>query len=271
MNFLQSILYGIVSGLSEFLPVSSQAHERLLRHLFGFDYRDPALDLFIDIAVLLAVITSCRTFIQHARREHRRINTRSARKATRRSQELRLIKHASIPMILGLLCTPFISHTYDSLLLVGLGLLLNSVSLLIPCYTLQGNKTARSMSLVDSLLIGFGGAFSVFPGISRIGAMVSVAIMRGANRQHGLNWAFLLSIPAFAVLIALDVFAIFTQSFSFSFIQLFYSLLSAASAYVTAYYAIVLMRHLTVKNTYSIFAYYTFGVALFAYVLYLIV
>lgn len=271
MNLLQSILWGIVSGLTEFLPVSSQAHQKILGYLFGTNSPSPIFSLLIDTAVLLAIISACRAFIQHARREHKRINTRSARKATRRSQDIRLVKNASIPLILGLLCIPFLSDMYNNLLLLGLGLILNGAILLFSCYMLQGNKTARTMSLVDSLLIGFGGALSVFPGISGVGGMVSVATMRGANRQHALNWALLLCIPAFAMFIALDVFAIFTHPLSVNFVQLLYWLLSAVSAYFAAYYAIVLMRHLTVKLGYSVFSYYSFGAALFVYILYLII
>ena len=64
MSFIQSIIYGFVSGLTEFLPVSSGGHETLLRELFGISQGAPVLDVLIHIAIILAIIYNCRAYLR---------------------------------------------------------------------------------------------------------------------------------------------------------------------------------------------------------------
>jgi hypothetical protein len=74
---------------------------------------------------------------------------------------------------------------------------------------LQGNKDAKSMSSIDSILIGAVGGLSVFGGISRIGCTSSVAVARGADRQQAIKWSLLLSVFALASLCCLDLYQLF--------------------------------------------------------------
>ena len=55
MRFLESLIYGFLSGLAEFLPVSAQAHEALVMQLFGRTQREPLRDLFVHIALIVAL------------------------------------------------------------------------------------------------------------------------------------------------------------------------------------------------------------------------
>ena len=56
MDLLQSLLYGLLSGVSEFMPISSFGHQAMLRRLFGASYWDPAMDLFVHMALCLAAL-----------------------------------------------------------------------------------------------------------------------------------------------------------------------------------------------------------------------
>ena len=55
MKFLESLFYGFVSGLAEFLPISSSAHQSIINTLFGASYIDPVRNLFVHIAILIAL------------------------------------------------------------------------------------------------------------------------------------------------------------------------------------------------------------------------
>ena len=68
MSWFESIIFGLFSGLTEFLPVSSSAHQQIMMHLFGVDVRDPVRDFFIHIAMLVAVVTSCKSFFDIIKR-----------------------------------------------------------------------------------------------------------------------------------------------------------------------------------------------------------
>ena len=72
MNWLQNILYGFVSGLTEFLPISSEAHKVLLRRIFGISESSTIQDVLIHVAMLFAILTCCRALIAHLGREQRK-------------------------------------------------------------------------------------------------------------------------------------------------------------------------------------------------------
>ena len=58
MNFFECIIYGVVSGLTEIFPVSSQANQMVMRHLFGVPQKEPIRDLLVHIAIVLAIIAA---------------------------------------------------------------------------------------------------------------------------------------------------------------------------------------------------------------------
>ena len=128
------------------------------------------------------------------------------------------------------------------------------------------------MSLLDSFLIGIAGSFSAFPGISRIGSTALAASARGADRQNTLNWALLLSIPALITHMGLDVFSMVANINAVNFWSSFFSyILAAAGTYIGGYFGILLMKFLTVRTGFSGFSYYSWGAALFTFILYLTV
>ena len=271
MNWLEGLLYGIVSGLSDFLPISSTAHQILLINLFGMDTRDPVCDLFVHIALLLAIYAEYRSSMIYIYRLNRMQRGPRHRNASDMYFDVRLIKNAAIPLIIGLFLYPFTYKIGQNLMLLSLFLILNGIILFLPSRLVNGNKDARLMTLLDSILIGLGGAMSVFPGVSRVGTMTSVAIMRSADKQHAMKWAYLLSVPAIVFLAAFDITQIFTQSAVSSWLRVPAYLLSAIGAYFGGCISIRLMRFLTRHAGFATFSYYSWGAAFFSFILYLLV
>ena len=271
MNWLEGLFYGLVSGLSDFLPISSIAHQTLLIRLFGLDGRDYLCDLLVHIALLLAIYTEYKSTIVYIYREKTLRGSRKYRTGSNVHFDVRLVKHAAVPLIIGLFLYPFTHKTEQNLLFLSLFLILNGLILFLPSRILNGNKDARSMTLLDSTCIGLGGVLSVFPGVSRIGTMTSVGIMRGADKQKSMNWAFLLSIPALLFLGAFDIMQIFTQGVGLRWISVLSYLLAAIGAYLGGYISIRLMKYLTIRVGFATFAYYSWGAALFSFILYLLV
>lgn len=263
MNWLQSIIYGFVSGLTEFIPVSSRAHQAIMLKLFGQTGTNPIMDILIHLAVLIAVYFSFNN-IHNLTPGSRSAHTASA------SLDKRFVKSATIPMLIGILLLTYLMKANQSLLLVSLFALLNGIILFIPNRMLRGNKDARSMSTLDSLLAGLAAALSAFPGISRVGTVSSFACARGAHRHHALNWAISLSIPALCVWLLIDIFHLFTAFQTVSFLAVIYYLLAAIGAYAGTYFGIRFIRMMTVRINFTAFAYYSWGAALFAFILYLI-
>ena len=274
VSFIESLIYGFVSGLAEFVPVSSHAHQALLLRLFGLANREPARDVFVHIAVLLALLTSCRAMFSHMLREQRLANSsRRRNRGDRRSaMDLRIVRTAAVPLLLGMLCYFVTKKVEQNFAVLAVTLVVNGVFLLIPEYTRHGNKDGRFMSGWDGILLGAAGAFSAIPGISRIGMMDFYTTLRGVDRKHALNWALLLSVPAVALMILFDLVNLFTLPLgTVTFLTFLFYLVSAVAAYFGGYCSILLVRYLSVHTGYAGFAYYSLGAAMFSFVLYLIV
>lgn len=275
MDFLQCIIYGLISGLAEFLPVSSGGHQAVLMKLFGLSGVSAVGTLFIHVGCLLAGLFCCRPVLSRLSREitiaSRPVRGRRNRDA-RTLYELRLLKTALIPMLIGLLPYIFTMKLSGNLLILAVFMIINGIIILVPEYMAHGNKTAKHMTVLENTGIGIAAALSCIPGISRIGAVCSFGLYRGADRQHTLNWALVLSIPALLLMILFDLIGILAGGFSGLSLGLFIGYLFAGiMAFVGAYFGILLIRFLTVRTGYSAFAYYCWGAAMFALILYLTV
>lgn len=276
MSLIASIIYGFVSGLAEIFPVSSQANQMVMRQLFGAAQKEPIRDLLVHIAVLAAIMLSCRGLFTRIRREqvlaHRMRRNPSQVHALKGVYDMRLVRSAVPIMVIGLFAMLFFSGFYQKRALFSFMLLLNGAITLIPIYMHQGNKDARVMTGLDGILIGISAALSAVPGISRNGAIMSMTLIRGAHKENGVTWAMLLSVPAMIVLILIDLISIFTVGISGVTIAVVGGyILSMVSAFIGAFLAVPLVRMLVRNGDYSGFAFYDFGLALLTFMLYLIV
>lgn len=275
MRFYASILYGFISGLTEIFPVSSQANQMVMRQLFGTAQKEPIRDLLVHIAILAAVLLSCRGMFAKIRREqilaHRMRRNPSQVRALKGVYDMRLVRTAAPIMLLGMLANLLFGNLYDNRPLFSLILVLNGIITLLPTYLHQGNKDARSMTSMDGMLVGLAAALSAVPGISRNGAIMFVTLVRGADKQNGVIWALMLTVPAMGMLMLLDVISMFTVGIgAVTLASLGGYLFSMLFAFAGAYVAISTVRMLITRSDYSGFAYYDFGLALLTFVLYLI-
>ncbi len=276
MSLLKSLLYGLILGVAEFLPISSQGHQVLMTFVFGEEIAAPFRNLLVHLACLAAVTVSCYPYLTRLYREQlltQRLR-RSRRKGLDRrgTYDIRLLKTAAVPLALGLLITPVIGNVDFDLLLIAGFFALNGLILILQDHMSHGNKTSRQMTGFDGVLMGISGVLSVLPGFSRVGMMLSAAIARGADRPNAVNWVFVLSVPALIALIILDIISVIAFGFGISsFTALLGCVLSAITAFAGAYGAIILMRFLTEKAGYSVFAYYSWGGAILVLILYLTV
>lgn len=275
MNFFESIIYGIVSGLTEIFPVSAQANQMVLRQLFGVPQKEPIRDLLIHMAVFAAILLSCRGMFSKIRREqviaHRMRRNPSQIRTLKGVYDMRLVRTAAPIMLVGMLGNLLFKDIYQNRPLFSLLLLINGALILIPTYMHQGNRDARTMTGLDGMLIGFAAALSAIPGISRNGAIMFMALVREADKNNGVIWALILSVPAMIILAFLDIIAMFTVGIgTITVIILIGYLLSMVFAFAGAYIGVTLIRLLIKRSDYSFFAYYDFGLALLSFVLFLI-
>lgn len=274
ISWLEILLYGIVSGLTEFLPVSAQAHQTILLNIFGLEISHPLMDLFVHGGMLLAVFVSSGSMIRRVYLEYKVSKLhRRRRKRAPNSQavlDMRFVKMAVIPLLLSFL---FYQKTgqWSSKLPILIGTLVaNGIILYFPMHLSRANKDSRNMSSLDGVLFGIGSALSVIPGISRIGAGTSIAVARGAEPQHTFRWSILLSIPALAGILFFDVLHLFSVGFNGTngaFVMK--CAIAGICAFCGGYLSISLIKSFLKRNDFTSFSYYCWGAALFAFILYL--
>lgn len=276
MNWFQSLVFGLFSGLSDVLPVSSQAHKAIMLKIFGVNEEAPLLRLLIHIAILAALYYSCGNHILRISRQLRlsRIPKKKRKRPldVRTLMEFKLLRMMILPVLVSLLAYNHTSEWGTKLNLIAVFLLVNGVILYLPSLLPTGNKDSRSMSALEGILIGLGGAASVVPGISSVAGATSVASACGAERTFALNLTYLMHMVLTIGLIAFDLAAVFAAGLgSLSFTVLLTYIVAAAAAFIGAHFGIRAMRMMAVNIGYSIFALYSFGAALISFVLYLMV
>lgn len=274
MNFLESIFYGIASGFSEFLPVSSLGHQQLLKTFFGVLSPEPLRDMMIHIAYLAAVLVGCGTYIDKLRQEHS-LSSREKRRRfggrDRRSQfDLMLLKSTAILMTVAMAIFRIVFSSSLSLNWLAFSFLLSGIVIFIPEYLPHGNKDSRKMSGFDSFLLAVSCALCVIPGFSRVGCSLSASVSRGADKLKAYNWILILTIPAVIIFLIFDVITVFQVGFgAVTFAGFLGYIVSGILAFVSSMAGIYFMRFILVRADFSAFAFYNWGAALLTFLLHL--
>ncbi len=181
---LAAILLALLQALTEFLPISSSAHLFLTEKLFHLSF-DLSFDVFIHFGSALALI------VYFASRWKSLIQERPLR-----SSLLAKISVALIPaIILGLILEKTQPPFWRTIGLAVSNLIFFALILLWADQR-QGNKTASQLTLGEALLIGLGQALALFPGVSRSGITISIALFLGLKRKEAAEFSFLLATPA---------------------------------------------------------------------------
>ncbi|MBO5129712.1 MAG: undecaprenyl-diphosphate phosphatase [Oscillospiraceae bacterium] len=274
LNFFQSLLYGLIAGLSDILPVSAQAHKLILLKVFGTDSEPPVLRLLIHMAILGALYYCCQAQIKRLIRQQKlaRIpKKRRKRPVDMRSiLDVRLLQTMLIPVILGFGLYFKTVSIGNSLMWLAVFLFINGIVLFLPRILPSGNKDSRSMSRVDGLMMGLGATAAALPGISSIGAATSVATIRGTERSYALNMALRMHMAVTAGMIIYDLYALVAyEAGTLTFGILMGYLFAAICAFVGTFLGVRVMRALAVHTGFDVFSYYCWGLALFAFILYL--
>jgi len=215
MTILQSILLGIVQGLTEFLPISSSGHLVIFPYLFGWDIpadMEFAFDVLVQVATLFAVIVYFWKDLVHI------IKALFAGLLNRNLMEdpqSRLgvyIIIATIPAgVIGLLLKDLVEQSFNSPKITSLSLLVTSALLIIAERVGKRSREMQEMNSRDAVFIGFFQALSIFSGISRSGSTITGGMVRDYKREPAARFSFLMSVPimlAAGLLATLDLLKI---------------------------------------------------------------
>ena len=197
MDLFQSIILGLLQGLTEFLPISSSGHLLIVPALLGWEDPGAAFTAVIQLGTEAAVLI-------YFRHDLWRIFTTWIRSL--REPELRqdvnarmgwYLIAATIPIsILGLAFSDQIETAARNLYLVGAMLIVFGIILGIADNYGSRKRDVENLSFRDGVLIGFAQSLALIPGVSRSGATISAGLFLGLNRAAAARFSFLLAIPA---------------------------------------------------------------------------
>ena len=204
MSYFEAIILGLVQGLAEFLPISSSGHLALLQQAFGI-HEDKVL-LF---AVLLHVGTLISVFIVYWKDIWELIvelcltirdlcTGKGLRLAERPIRKLGvMIIVATIPTaIIGLVFSDFFDSLYNSVIPIGVGLIITGFLLIFAEKKGEGNRGIQQMNFRNAIFIGLVQGVAICPGISRSGSTLFGSLVCNLDRKFAVKFVFLISIPS---------------------------------------------------------------------------
>jgi undecaprenyl-diphosphatase len=196
MVYLKALIYGLVQGLTEFLPVSSSGHLVLLHQIMPLPFADNlSFDVMLHLGTLLAIVLYFRTDIKVLLMEFF-ASFRSFPQSLSTMPWILLI--ASLPaVIVGAALDSLVSKTLETPLVVATTLTLVAI-LFLWIERRPETFTKTTINLPVGLKIGLAQAVAIIPGVSRSGATIIAGLAQGLKRETAVRFSFLLSIPIIA-------------------------------------------------------------------------
>ncbi len=284
---IQTVILGVVQGLTEFLPVSSSGHLNIAEHLMGMQDGGLFLDVMLHLGTLTAVLIFYRKLVWRLIKAFflmiKDIFTGkfSFKNMSGDRNLIFMLIIGLIPLFLLFLPIPGTDLKVKDLadvfkeskyfIVVGLALLVTSLLLFIgiqcnkrsggrrykrdPESNYTGNGRTR-YTVLDAVTVGIGQLFAaIFPGLSRSGTTLAVGEMRGINKQAALDYTFILGIPSIIAAAVLEVKDVNFKAISTDY--LIAVICGVVAAAVVGYLAIVIFKWLLKTDKMIIFVIYT--------------
>lgn len=198
MSFIEAIILGIVQGLTEFLPISSSAHLRVVGEMLN-PGQEPgaAFTAIVQLGTETAVLIY---FWNDITRIIGKWFKALAGKIPHSDPDVRMgwmVIIGSIPIgVLGLLFEDQIDHGLRNLYITATMLILFGLLLGVADRIAPQRKELKDLTVRDGILFGLAQALALIPGVSRSGGTITAGLLMGYSRQAAARYAFLLAVPA---------------------------------------------------------------------------
>ena len=194
MDFWQTLLLGVLQGLTEFLPISSSAHLILFPQIFGWSDQGLAFDVAVHGGTLTAVVFYFRKDLSLMIRDWAR--SLSGHPATAQSRLVWAVLFGTIPVgFIGLLITETVESRLRLPLVIAFATIGFGILLLWSDWQGKRSRDEHTLTWKDVLAIGAAQTFALIPGTSRSGITITAGLAMGLTRKAATRFSFLLSIP----------------------------------------------------------------------------
>ena len=262
MEYLKFIIYGVIQGLTEFIPVSSTAHLKIISLFLGLEDPGKSLSAIIQFGSVMALLWYFKNDILKFR-------SKSPKRFLNylfNERLLRSILIGTIPIILlgfgiKLFAPYFFVKFFRSNLSIALFSFLMAIFMFLADSSKKGYVNLKNHNFSNSFLIGFSQAFAIFPGISRSGVTISTALLSGWKREDAAKFSFLLGIPAISLAAIVEFISSFNEFSSFGFLTL---MVGISATFLSSLFAIDFLLKYFSSNGLKIFIIYRiiFGVVI---------
>jgi undecaprenyl-diphosphatase len=207
MEWLESLVLGVVQGITEFLPVSSDGHLLLTQNFFSWltgvrktGKENLLFDVILHLGTTAAILVHYRGAIAEGARGL--MGREGARPGFRRAELVRvglLAAVATTPLIpLALFLKKLIDKTFEGIAYAGVGFLITATVLILTAFLSRrdGTKGPAETTWLDALLIGLAQMFAPLPGVSRSGLTIAAALALGLSRTWAVGFSLMIAVPA---------------------------------------------------------------------------
>ena len=264
MSWFEAIVLGIVQGLTEFLPISSTAHLRIVPAFAGWDDPGTAFTAVVQLGTMFAVLV-------YFREDLWRIGNAWVRSIRDPEERKEIDAKLGWFMIIGTIPIAIFGLAFKSQIESGardlyiIGIMMILLGLVLWAAELYGTRKREieSLTLKDAITIGVAQAAALIPGVSRSGSTISAGLFLGLEREAAARYSFLLSVPA-VVLSGLFEMKDIGGGTGASFGA---TALSTVVAFIVGYAAIAWFLKYLVSHTVKIFVVYRIVVGVLVLVL----
>jgi len=197
VSLIEAVVLGLVQGLTEFLPISSTAHLRIVPALLGWEDPGAAYSAIIQLGTVVAVLAYFAKDIVALTKAFVRGLLDRKPFGTEESRLAWFVGLGTIPIsVVGLLFKHQIKTSLRSLYVIAGSLIVLAIVLFVVERMSARKRTLGEMTLKDGLIVGLWQALALIPGSSRSGTTITGGLSLGLTREAAARYSFLLSIPA---------------------------------------------------------------------------
>lgn len=290
MDLIKSIIMGVVQGIAEFLPISSDGHLAIMKQVLHIDADNGLLfDILLHFGTLIAIfivylkdiwelivegvqlIGDCfvnlgkflRNTVSRKQLPYKKVISTPYRKF------VMLVIVSTIPTgFIGVIFEDVVEFTGRTLLVPGLCLILTGLLLMIADRVKEGNKVEETTGYQEAGLIGIAQGLATLPGLSRSGSTITTALLLGLDREFAVKYSFIMSIPAVLGAVVFEL-----RDFSMDMVSqtdLFNYLVGTIVAAAVGYFSIKTMLVLVRGKKFKYFSYYCITIGMIAFLCYFV-
>ena len=259
IEFLKSALFGIVEGITEWLPISSTGHMILLEELVHMNVSEAFWEMFLVVIQLGAIMAVVVLYFD-------RLNPFSKKKSADEKKStwqlwIKMIIGIIPAAVVGLLFDDWFDEHFYNFTTVAITLILYGIAFIVVEYFNQKRtfkvERLEDLSYVQALIIGLFMVLSIVPGTSRSGATILGASLIGISRAAAAEFSFFLAIPTMAGASLLKLVKYFLETgFGFSVLEIGVLLVGMIVAFAVSMIVIKFLMSYIRKHDFTAFGYY---------------